>query len=86
MLKIRDDFNLKELEKYGYEYYEDDGLMGTGICYLYKGKCKRIYTSKWVQVETRECEANFDDFKYLKGQELEEEFEDLIKADIVVKE
>ena len=84
MLRIKEGIDLKELEKYGYEYYEDDGLLGTGTCYLYEGRCKRIYTSKWVQVETRKCEANFDG-RNLRGEELEDEFDDLIKADMVEK-
>lgn len=35
MLKIRDDVDLKELEKFGFEYEEEDGEnIGVSICQI----------------------------------------------------
>lgn len=75
MLKIREDFNIKELEKYGFTYYPN-------------GYFKKVYLAN--DDDDRVCyRINPVDriirITRLDG-ELDDTLYDLIKADIVVKE
>jgi hypothetical protein len=88
MPKIRDDINLKELEKYGYKLQEDwwnrtTEVIGNDV----KGEMiysKNVdsYVTIEIELETRRITENYDDMfvtvdeKYIK---------DLIKADLVEK-
>lgn len=78
MLKIREDFNLKELEKYGYKFGEW-GLMGK--CYLKELE----YMDAVYITEDRKIIFDFEDVIDMEVC-INEALYDLIKADIVVKE
>lgn len=78
MLKIREDVNMKILEKYGFEYY----IKGNGTCGY---KIKTIYgyycilekdNENFIKIWERRLPTNID---------LDVLF-DLIKADLVVKD
>ena len=80
MLKIKDDVDLKELEKFGFEYDEDNN------CYFYYGftraDCKseiRIY----IYNDTRVIATGFDE--YVDPNKIYNKIYDLIKAGLVEK-
>ena len=80
MLKIKDDVNLKELEKFGFEFSEDDNF------YFYyeftEPDCNselRIYIDK----DTREISTGFD--MYVSPYKIHNKIYDLIKANLVEK-
>ena len=82
MLKIRDDVDLKELEKFGFEYEEEDGE---------KYLCKYLPDNQhklFIYEDDRKIRQG--DFVLIFGYnevELDERWiQDLIKADLVVKE
>lgn len=82
MLKIRDDVNLKELEKFGFEHEQEDGE---------KYWCKYLSDNQhklFIYEDNREIKQGI--FTLIFGYdevELEEKWiQDLIKADLVVKE
>ena len=82
MLKIRDDVNLKELEKFGFEYRENKKLPYNSIyewndMILVKGSNEQIYIRTFNR---RELVVNSD-----CGIAMEKLY-DLIKANLVVKE
>ena len=78
MLKIRDDVDLKELEKFGFEL-TDEGL---NIEYYVYVKYIAPYISVRVNMENRRIYKDNDEFEVLLK---EEEIDDLIKADLVEK-
>ena len=78
MLKIREDFNLKELEKFGYKFGEW-GLMGK--CYLKELE----YMDAVYITEDRKIIFDFEDVIDMEVC-INEALYDLIKADIVIKE
>ena len=88
MPKIRDDINLKELEKYGYKLQEDwwnrtTEVIGNDVKgeMIYSNNVDSYVTIE-IELETRRITENYDDMfvtvdeKYIK---------DLIKADLVEK-
>ena len=82
MLKIRDDVDLKELEKFGFEYEEEDGE---------KSWCKYLSDNQhklFIYEDNREIKQG--KFVLIFGYEevkLEEKWiQDLIKEGLVVKE
>ena len=87
MLKIKDNVDLKELEKFGYElqedwlnrgYFENGEVKGKYIYY----KSVDLYKSIEIEVDTRKIFESFDDM----GKSVEEKYiDDLIKADMVAK-
>lgn len=87
MLKIKDNVDLKELEKFGYEVYEDWWNRG----YYEKGDIKGkyiyykpvdLYKSIEIEIDTRKIFESYDDMY----REVEEKYiNDLIKADLVEK-
>ena len=82
MLKIRDDVDLKELEKFGFEYKENKKLPCNSIyewnnMIQVKGSNEQIYIRAF---DKRELVVNSD-----CGMAMEKLY-DLIKANLVVKE
>lgn len=82
MLKIRDDVDLKELEKFGFEYRENKKLSYNSVyewnnILQVKGSNEQIYIRAF---DRRELVVNSD-----CGIAIEKLY-DLIKADLVVKE
>lgn len=82
MLKIRDDVDLKELEKFGFEYRENKKLSYNSVyewndMLQVKGSNEQIYIRTF---DRRELVVNSD-----CGIAIEKLY-DLIKADLVVKE
>ena len=89
MLKIRENVDLKELEKYGYELMEDwwnrpskitvNNVEGEMIYYKHVAP----YTSIEIEVKTRQISEQEDDmFTFVD----EEYIQDLIQAGLVVKD
>lgn len=88
MLKIKDNVDLKELEKYGYELQEDWWNRTTEVTgndvkgEMIYSKNVDSYVTIEIELETRRITENYDDMfvtvddKYIK---------DLIKADLVEK-
>lgn len=88
MPKIRDDVDLKELEKYGYKLQEDwwnrtTEIIGNDVKgEMIYSKNVDYYVTIEIELETRRITENYDDMfvtvdeKYIK---------DLIKADLVEK-
>lgn len=80
MLKIRNDVDLKELEKFGFEYYEENNK------YFYYGFTRADCFSEiriTVDIETKEILIDFD--MYADGNRICDKLYDLIKADLVEK-
>ena len=91
MLKIKDDVNLKELEKFGFEFSEDDNF------YFYyeftEPDCNselRIYIDKdtreirhYVYASDRTISTGFD--MYVSPYKIHNKIYDLIKANLVEK-
>ena len=88
MLKIKDNVDLKELEKYGYELQEDwwnrpskittNDIEGEMIYY----KHVALYTSIEIEIKTRKItEQRLDIFINVE----EKYIDDLLKADLVEK-
>ncbi len=78
MLKIKDDIDLKELEKFGYEV--DD--VGLNVAYLIYRKYIKAYVSIDIDTNNRVISKNVDD-EYKEIQE--EDIQDLIQAGLVEK-
>ena len=78
MLKIRDDVNLKELEKFGFEKSD----IGLNEPYEIYTKYIKLYFSIEIRPDGRIVANNDDTNVILK----EEYIYDLIKANLVVKE
>ena len=77
MLKIKDNVNLKELEKYGFEFNEN--------WKMYIGGYKNRELHLRINIETREITMN-EPFRDVDGEENNIELlYDLIKADLVEK-
>jgi hypothetical protein len=82
MLKIKDNVDLKELEKFGF-----DDEMSTTI-YYYHGECEWAVYSLEVHKDTRELElyvCTGDEDCSIPVSECMEKIFDLIKADMVEK-
>ena len=79
MLKIKDDVDLKELEKFGYKWTTDDVNHEAYVKYLEYGDYIAIYENKRYYIDIEDfCGSSWD--------ELEEELlEDLIVAGIIEK-
>lgn len=78
MLKIKDNVDLKELEKFGFE--EDD------LQYFYYAFTEPDPNSEiriYVEVETRIISTGFD--HYVSPYKIHDKLYDLIKADLVEK-
>lgn len=79
MLKIKDNVDLKELEKYGYELMED-WWNRQGEMIYYKNVAP--YTAIEIEVKTRQISEQEDDmFTFVD----EEYIQDLIQADLIEK-
>lgn len=80
MLKIRDDVDLKELEKFEYRLGKDDGCHEAYIKDLKYNDYIAIYGDKTIFV-------SIEDFCGSSWEELQKELlDDLITANLVVKE
>lgn len=82
MLKIRDDVDLKELEKFEFEYEEEDGE---------KYWCKYLSDNQhklFIYEDDREIKQGrfILIFRYDEAELEEKWIQDLIKANLVVKE
>ena len=78
MLKIKDDVDLKELEKFGFE--EDE------LQYFYYGFTEPNPNSEiriYVNIETKEISTGFD--SYVSPYRIHDKIFDLIKAGLVEK-
>lgn len=80
MLKIKDDIDLKELEKYGYKLEEDWWNRAKGDFIYYKHVAP--YTSIEIEVNTKMIFQNWEDI-YVSVKE--EYINDLIKDGLVIK-
>lgn len=78
MLKIKDNIDLKELEKFGFEE-EETRYFHYGFTKAYPNSEIRIY----VDVETRIISTGFD--KFVSPYMIHDKIYDLIKADLVEK-
>lgn len=78
MLKIKDSVDLKELEKYGFEYQDEDRNYWK-YSFLNRYGDEKQY---WVDVDTREIEFMVDSGKILK---YDNTIYDLIKDGLVEK-
>lgn len=78
MLKIREDVNLKELEKYGFEYSEEERNYWKYV-FLDRYGAEKQY---WIDIDTRIIESSVDTARILN---YDTTIYDLIKADLVVK-
>ena len=80
MLKIRDDVNLKELEKFGYRLGQDDGCHEAYIKDLKYNDYIAIYEDRTILIDVEDfCGSDFEEFQ-------NKLLYDLIKANLVVKE
>jgi len=99
MLKIKDNIDLKELEKFGWEfacrdclnYCDYENVADNKNCWVIKEQryCKFCgnYTTAFVDNVHREIFVDFDDGGTFNGSiEKLEPIQDLIKADMVVKD
>ena len=80
MLKIKDDVDLKELEKFGFEYDEDNDW------YFYYGFTDTNDQSEirhYVYISNRIISTGFD--VYVDPFQIHNKIYDLIKADLVEK-
>ena len=88
MLKIRDEVDLKELEKFGYEMQEDWWNRPAGVCrgdvfgeYIYS-KDVALYTSIEIEIKTRKITEQRNDI-FISVEE--KYIQDLIQAGLVEK-
>lgn len=81
MLKIRDDLDLKELEKFGFEYDED---IKQYFYYAFTEPNDISEVRYYVEVNTRKISIGFD--PYVNPYKILDKAYDLIKADLIVKE
>ena len=80
MLKIRDDVDLKELEKFGYKLGQDDRCHKAYIKDLEYNDYIAIYEDRRILTDIEDfCGNNFEEFQ-------NKLLHDLIKANLVVKE
>jgi hypothetical protein len=78
--KIRDDIDLKELEKFGYRLGQDDGCHEAYIKDLEYNDYIAIYEDGRIFIDVEDfCGSDWEQFQ-------NELLQDLIKADLVVKE
>ena len=80
MLKIKDDVNLKELEKFDFEYYEDENY------WFYYGFTKPNQNSElryYIDNKTREIITEFD--LCVNTSAIHDKIYDLIKDGLVEK-
>lgn len=80
-LRIRDDINLKELEKFGFEYDED---IKQYFYYAFTEPNDISEVRYYVKVNTRKISIGFD--PYVNPYKILDKAYDLIKANLVVKE
>lgn len=78
MLKIEDDIDLKELEKFGFKFIECDNKQYYTKQFLDNDGWSRAY---WVDIEKRQIELEANNPVIL----LDETLYDLIQADLVEK-
>ena len=78
MLKIKDNVDLKELEKYGFEYQEEERNYWKYV-FMNKNGDEKQY---WVDIDTRAIEFCVDTMRILK---YDETIYDLIKDGLVEK-
>lgn len=81
MLKIKDNVDLKELEKFGFEYDED---IKQYFYYAYTEPNDMSEVRYYVETNTRKLSIGFDE--YVSPYKILDKAYDLIKADMVVKE
>ncbi len=80
MLKIRDDVDLKELEKFGYKLWQDDSCHKAYIKDLEYNDYIAIYEDGRILIDVEDfCGSDWEEFQ-------NKLLYDLIKADLVVKE
>ncbi len=80
MLKIKDSVDLKELEKFGFEFSEDDNF------YFYYEFTEPDCNSElrtYIDKDTREISTGFD--MYVSPYKIHNKIYDLIKANLVEK-
>ena len=78
MLKIKDDIDLKELEKFGFRFMECDNNQYYTKQFIDNNGWLKAY---WIDVKTRQIELEANDPFIL----LDDTIYDLIKADLVEK-
>lgn len=77
MLKIKDDVDLKELEKFGYKLGLDDGCHEAYIKDLEYNDYIAIYEDKTIFIDVEDfCGSSWEEF-------VKEQLSDLTKADLV---
>ena len=80
MLKIKDDVDLKELEKFGFEY---DGDNDWYFYYGFTGTNDQSEIRHYVYISNRIISTGFD--VYVDPFQIHNKIYDLIKADLVEK-
>lgn len=86
MLKIKDDFNLEELEKYGFDIPSEDNDYE---CYYFDVLIQRnplIYDSLEVDCETREISIRADYGKLYVDRRILDKLYELINVGIIEEE
>ena len=79
MLKIKDNVDLKELEKFGYYLGQDDGCHKAYIKDLEYNDYIAIYDDRTILIDVEDfCGSSWEEFE-------EKLLQDLIKADLVEK-
>lgn len=84
MLKIKDDVDLRELEKFEFKakYNEDTGKLHR---YIYKNSMVIYIDNKYIRPFRQTNEYNELDLEYFKADFVEEVLYDLIQANLVEK-
>ena len=84
MLKIKDDVDLKELEKFGFKpkYNEDTGKLHR---YIYKNSMVIYIGDKYIKPFRQINDYNEIDLEYFKADFIEEVLYNLIQAGLVEK-
>lgn len=81
MLKIKDNVDLKELEKYGFEFISEDEPYGYYIKYIFIDRMGKEIGYQ-IDNDTRLIKMNFDSISWFK---LDNTLYDLIKDGLVEK-
>jgi hypothetical protein len=88
MLKIKDNVDLKELEKYGFEYDEDVDIYEKDLNIYDEFDCNNLTVGEDRVICWNYCwELGDDAYSYFGALEddMEDKVDDLIKADLVEK-
>ncbi len=80
-LRIKSDVDLKELEKFGFEYIEEDEIYGYYNKFVFIDRMGKEI-SYTIPNDTLEIKMSFDSLSYFR---LDDTLYDLIKADLVEK-